>query len=182
MNNYYSKLNLDINIDIDFEQYKTSIVQARVPNSIIDDAAHATLLKEFNIQIQWLEMFYLKPFAKHQIHVDGHELNDKAKLNYIAGGQGSNMIWYRPNNVNNITSGISMANTKYLRIPDKDAIEAERQELHHFNIVNVGCLHTVENADKDRYCLSIALNDATTAERLTYPELQERFKLFIITV
>lgn len=180
MNNYTAKLNLPLVIDeVDFNQYyKQGKRQIRCDNNILKQSTHDWLRSQLGIEIQWLEIFCLKPFEKHIIHSDGHEVDTKAKINYIVGGTGSSMIWYNASD-DKIIKGMSRANTRYLTVNDHDAQEVHRAELEGFNLVNVGALHTVKNKSELRYCISMALADSVTKQRLDYSELASRLRDYL---
>ena len=174
MNQYTQKVNIPIDLShIDFASYKEhGKKQIRCDKSIFGDNGHQWFAS-VGLEIQWLEIFCLKPFEKHIIHCDGHEIDNKAKLNYITGGDSSVMIWYTAPE-DKIIKGMSKANTRYLMAEEKDAQELYREELTGFNIVNVGVLHTVRNRSKDRFCISMAIADNETGVRLDYTDLCKR--------
>jgi hypothetical protein len=139
------------------------------------------ILQKFNIGIQWVEVFYLGEGADHSIHCDGHELDNKAKLNYIVSGKDSVMSWYKPISEDKITKRTSPANTIYLSINIEDVIETYNTTMQEgFYLVNVGQFHNVWNKNEDRYCLSACLIDSRTSYRLNFNELQQRLKGYII--
>jgi len=179
MNQYTQKVNIPLDLShIDFASYKTQEKkQIRCDKNILGEAGHKWFTNN-NMEVQWLEIFCLKPFERHVIHSDGHEIDSKGKLNYILGGVGSTMSWYTAPE-EKIIKGVSKANTRYLMVEDRDAVEVYKTELTDFNIVKVGPLHTVKNKAEDRYCLSIAIADKTTGKRLDYDELCSYLKEYI---
>jgi hypothetical protein len=118
--------------------------------------------------------------ADHTIHCDGHELDNKAKLNYIVGGKDSVMTWYKPVSEDKIEKRTSWANTIYLGINTEDVIATYSIGMKEgFYLVNVGEFHNVWNKNEDRYCLSACLIDSRTSYRLNFNELQQRLKGYI---
>ena len=181
MNEFTVQLNLPIVIDeVDYSKYQLlNKKQIRCKNTILKQDTHDWLKNHLFLEIQWLEIFCLMPYNKHIIHCDGHEIDTKAKINYIAGGESSSMIWYNAADENKIVKGISKANTRYLTIDEKDAVEVYSKQLQGFNIVNVGSLHTVKNKANNRYCISMAIADSTSKQRLDYRELVDRCREYI---
>jgi hypothetical protein len=181
MNEFTTQLNFPVIIDeVDFTLYLSqNKKQIRCTSSILKQDTHDWFKNHLSIEIQWLEVFCLTPYNKHIIHCDGHEIDTKAKINYIVGGEGSSMIWYEAADENKIVKGISKANTRYLTIAEKDAVEVYSKQLQGFNIVNVGALHTVKNKANHRYCISMAIADAVTKNRLDYSELVDRCREYI---
>ena len=179
MNPYCNYLNFP-HINIDLSTYKKNKRnQIRVSKDIMGIELNDILYK-LNIGIQWVEVFYLGPDADHSIHCDGHELDNKSKLNYIIGGEDSVMSWYKPINENKITKRTSPANTIYLGINIEDVVETYNTTMEEgFYLVNVGEFHNVWNKNEDRYCLSACLIDSRTSYRLNFNELQQRLKGYI---
>jgi hypothetical protein len=179
MNQYCNYLNFP-HIDVDLSIYKKNKRNhVRGPKDILGVELNDTLHK-LNIGIQWVEVFYLGDDADHTIHCDGHELDNKAKLNYVVGGKNSIMTWYKPVSEDKIEKRTSLANTIYLGINTEDVIETYSTIMKEgFYLVNVGQFHNVWNKNNDRYCLSACLIDSRTSYRLNFNELQKRLKGYI---
>tara|TARA_R110000868_G_scaffold2429_1_gene17981 strand:- start:539 stop:1084 length:546 start_codon:yes stop_codon:yes gene_type:complete len=179
MNSYCNYLNFP-HIDIDLSIYKKNKRnQIRVIKDIMGVELN-DILHKLNIDIQWVEVFYLGFDSDHTIHCDGHELDNKAKLNYIVGGKDSVMTWYKPVSEDKIEKRTSPANTIYLSINKEDVIATYNTEMKKgFYLVNVGEFHNVWNKNEDRYCLSACLIDSRTSYRLNFNELQQRLKDYI---
>jgi hypothetical protein len=180
MNPYCSHLNLPVNLNVDLLSYKkdTRNHVSRVPIDSMG-AELSEILSKLNIEIQWVEIFYLGKDRDHSIHCDGHELDDKAKLNYVVGGQGSKMSWYEHKSEDKIEKRISPANTVYLGISTEDVIEVYSEEMQGLYLTQVGQFHNVWNKDDDRYCLSAYLADTKTKKRLHFKQLQILLKDYI---
>lgn len=179
MNQYCNYLNFPY-IDVDLTVYKKNKRNhVRGPKDILGEELNSVLHK-LNIDIQWVEVFYLGDDADHTIHCDGHELDNKAKLNYIVGGKDSVMTWYKPVSEDKIEKRTSWANTIYLGINTEDVIATYSTGMKEgFYLVNVGEFHNVWNKNEDRYCLSACLIDSRTSYRLNFNELQQRLKGYI---
>ena len=179
MNPYCSYLNFP-HINIDLSTYKKNKRNhVRASKDIMGEELN-NILHKLNINIQWVEVFYLGDDADHTIHCDGHELDNKAKLNYIVGGKDSIMTWYKPVNEDKIEKRTSWANTIYLGINAEDVTATYSTGMKKgFYLVNVGEFHNVWNKNEDRYCLSACLIDSRTSHRLNFNELQQRLKGYI---
>jgi hypothetical protein len=179
MNSYCNYLNFP-HIDVDLSVYKKNKRnQIRVVKDIMGVELNV-ILDKLDIGIQWVEVFYLGDGADHSIHCDGHELDNKAKLNYIVGGKDSVMTWYKPISEDKIEKKTSPANTIYLSINTEDVIATYSAGMKEgFYLVNVGEFHNVWNKNEDRYCLSACLIDSRTSYRLNFNELQQRLKGYI---
>ena len=180
MNQYCNHLNLPVNVSIDLLSYKKVNRNhvSRIPVDSMGKELSEILLK-LNIEIEWVEIFYLGKNGDHTIHCDGHEIDDKAKLNFVVGGEGSVMTWYEHKSEDKIQKRISRANTVYLGISTEDVTEVYSHEMQGLYIVNAGHFHNVWNKDDDRYCLSAYLADTKTKQRLHFKQLQLRLKDYI---
>jgi hypothetical protein len=179
MNPYCNYLNFP-HIDVDLSFYKKNKRNhVRGPKDIMGEELN-NILHKLNINIQWVEVFYLGSDSDHTIHCDGHELDNKAKLNYIVGGKDSIMTWYNPVSEDKIKKRTSWANTIYLGVNTEDVVVTYNTEMKKgFYLVNVGEFHNVWNKNEDRYCLSACLIDSRTSHRLNFNELQQRLKGYI---
>ena len=138
------------------------------------------ILAAVGLRMHWVEVFYLAAGSDHTIHCDGHELDNKAKINYVIGGKGSMMSWYDPIDKNKIQKKLSKADTIYLGINKEDTIEVYSTEMEEgFYIINAGKFHNVWNKDEGRYCLSGCLVDIVTGYRPLFNELQVLLKDYI---
>ena len=148
--------------------------------------------KEFNM---WLEdtvgltvavseIFYLKPNARYPIHTDGRVYpNSKGKLNFIIGGAGSKMYWYKPINEDNFrTRSYTDAgqDAGYFHMLPSEAIELYNAPLKDFCIVDAGTFHTVKNSNELRIAWNLVLADCKTNQRLLLPDLQQRLSEYVL--
>ena len=179
MPKYYNQLDFPVTITDKVSKYKAeNRNQVRASKNMLGAEVDKRLAAA-GLEILWLEVFYLGKNSDHSIHCDGHELDDKAKINYVIGGKNSVMTWYDPVDEIKIQKRTSPANTIYLGIDHKNTVETERTEMHGLYLVNVGRFHNVWNKDEDRYCLSAAIVDIKTGYRPLFNELQARLKDYI---
>lgn len=181
MNSYLEKLNFSIPDNLDLSSFRIGnrAHTRTTPDSFGFDVEQS--LKEVGIKVRWIEAFYLAPGTDHTVHCDGHELDTKAKLNLVVGGENSEMVWYNCIDNSKIKKRTSNANTIYLGTDVDNVVETHRStSMNGFYLVNIGMFHNVWNKEHDRYCLSSCLEDINTGSRLNYPELQKRLKEYII--
>jgi hypothetical protein len=173
MNNFYRPLTYIPNLSsIDFSKFIEQ--QTRSSPDILPTELHSWINDKLHAKILWIEIFHLAPYQSYKIHCDGHELDNKCKLNYIVNGEDSTMAWYEAVDPNKIISAYSTSNTKYLRLDKNNAREMFKGTLTSFNLVSVGQFHTVYNGNKDRYCLSIVIGDLDTEDRLDFNQVLVR--------
>lgn len=180
MPRYFNKLNFPVKITRDLSEYKSERrTHVRGPRDIMGEEVDK-ILASVGLRMQWVDVFYLAAGADHSIHCDGHELDDKAKINYVIGGKDSIMTWYDPIDENKIQKKLSKADTIYLGINKEDTIEVYSTEMDEgFYIINAGKFHNVWNKDEGRYCLSGSLVDINTGYRPLFKELQIILKDYI---
>lgn len=175
MKNFYFPISLPFSINIDLTKFVNQ--QTRCQTNLLSDQMHQWIENNIDAEISWTEVFYLPPYQTYDIHCDGHEIDNKCKLNYIINGEDSVMIWYKAVEENAIISAYSKSNTKYLKLEKRNAVEINRAKLIEFNLVNVGDFHTVVNGANHRWCISIVVADRNSKERLSYDEIKSRLNI-----
>lgn len=176
MNPYLEKLKFPDPPEIDLTPYRTGQrSHTRAPKGILGEDLDK-ILANVGVRIRWVEVFYLNHYADHSIHCDGHELDVKAKLNYVVGGKNSVMTWYECIDDTKIEKRLSKANTIFLGTSNDNVVEVYSTPMQGFYLVNAGMFHNVWNKDDDRFCFSTCIEDVRTGRRLDYPELQSRLK------
>lgn len=123
------------------------------------------LLSEAGMYARHAEIFYRPGTGELMdafIHVDGHEvIPGLAKINYIIGGQGNIMRWWKP--VGPVTEDnklITKAGTQYLAFEERECELLDEVEMSDgLYVVNAGIPHSVTmnrgDVDTPRICISI---------------------------
>ncbi len=180
MSDYCVYLNLNINpVTIDHvelkKNYQTPIDWKNINPDFID------LLKNLGIKIRYVESFYSRPFAKQGIHTDCMG-GDYVKINFIYGGRGSQMHWYKVKETSSTPPVVAKTpiNTEY--IPWKaDMVDlVESDALNYPSLVQAGCPHNVTTTNEDRLCITVVLSDLITSNRCTMAEAKLKLQEFII--
>lgn len=172
MNNYSIPINLPFDVKLDLDKFTEQ--QTLCDKNIINLDLDRWLYDNLDAVILWTEVFYLPRYGFYDIHCDGHELDNKCKLNYIFNSNQSNIIWYEAVDPNKIIKSWSQSQTRYLKLEFSNAKELHRAHLEKFNLVNVGIFHSVMNVDSDRHCLSIVVGDKFSKKRLDFDEVKQR--------
>lgn len=175
MKNFYCSVSLPFSLNLDLRKFVNQ--QTRCQPELLPAEMHQWIKKNIDAIVLWTEVFYLPPYQIYDIHCDGHEIDNKCKLNYIVNGQNSTMIWYKALDESSIISAYSKSNTKYLKLEKNNATEICRATLTEFNLVNVGDFHTVINGENHRWCISIVVGDIESKERLNYDEVKLRLNM-----
>lgn len=183
MSDYCVYLNLNINpVTIDHDKlkknYQTPIDFENINHDFI------IFLKNLGIQIWYIESFYSRPYAnlnKQGIHTDCMG-GDYVKINFIYGGRGSLMHWYKVKETSSAPAVVEKTpiNTQYIpwRSDMVDLVESD--PLIYPSLVQAGCPHNVTTTKEDRLCITVVLVDLITKERLTMAEAKLRLQEFII--
>jgi hypothetical protein len=116
------------------------------------------LFSDRGIQISHLEVFYTPPHRQLAIHIDGAVQTDVVKLNWVWGGEGSRMMWWKTKSDKDMMIGETPVKTKYLYADQKACTMIESAIIQRPTLINAGVLHSVLNSSvHGRWCLSIVL-------------------------
>lgn len=140
-----------------------------------------------NIEVSWCETHYkpaLPAFIKNSkygtIHADGDKIDNKSKINFVFGGTGSEMVWYKLNDESKIQKHFTGLQTESVRPSDLSTIT----EVHRCNfktaLCNVGQLHSVENPVEERACIQFIIRDSITQQRIDFLDAKERIKRLLL--
>lgn len=135
-----------------------------------------SLMDNNNMRIDRVELFYGPegfPYVMG-IHID-HAYGDRAKLNWIFGGEGSTMHWYK---------ALKPASKEVLATPvhsNYTLYEPDEVKLLHTtkvitpSIVQAGIPHNIVNPGRERWCYSMVIIDNDTGEQPTFGRLKKVF-------
>ena len=115
-------------------------------------------LKNLNLHILFVEVFYTKPNTITDIHIDASP-GDITKLNYIYGGLDSQMIWYKPNNYTSGKKKITSVDSNYIEFNNDEVVPIFEYSLNKPSIVQVGTPHNIINYSQARHCLSLVITE-----------------------
>lgn len=135
--------------------YLTHLDKSTIPQSI------HKWLQNRGFSIHSVECFFSSPYTIQAIHHDTRTLSDVVKINWVFGGQGSFMAWYKP------TPGIQLVTkndmgVQYAKLEKENATEVFRAYMgEQASLVNVGRFHGVTNQTPyERFCYSaVIVND-----------------------
>ena len=115
-------------------------------------------LKNLNLHISFVEVFYTRPNVITDIHIDANP-GDITKINYIYGGLDSQMIWYKQNNDMVGQKKITSVDSDYVAFNNDEVTPVFADSLINPSIVQVGVPHNIINKNQARHCLSIVINE-----------------------
>jgi hypothetical protein len=185
MNDYCVDLNLPMPLSESISDVVSFLKQYnkrhfQISKELISDELK-TLFAEYNLGIRLVEIFYRSPDAVGNIHSDMKVIGDYSKLNWIYGGEGSSMNWYKINEtyIGNTTTHTTDINSYALYYKDTEVDLLHSQSVGNPSLVQVGIPHNVINSDTDRFCISVVFEDMDTKQRPTFAEALDLFKNYI---
>lgn len=158
MNTYCVDLNWDIPLlapDVDINIFKK---QHHTKGNVSTDVHPLMLLHlaKKGITVSLMETFYSKPNYVQGIHIDAAG-GDYSKLNWVYGGEGSIMHWYKlkPGVVPEVkTNSIGKPYSEYT-LDQVDCIHS--QTIGKPSLIQVGVPHNITNQQEDRLCICLVI-------------------------
>jgi len=138
------------------------------------------LLGQHGLFISHYEVFFTPAHHFLAIHVDGPTVSNIVKLNWVFGGEGSKMMWWKLKSGCEMVKGTTPLNTPYLYIAQKDAVMIGMKSIGQPTLVNVGQPHSVLNATaRPRWCLSAVLTSKETGLNIQMDEALEALGMYV---
>jgi hypothetical protein len=128
-------------------------------------------------------IFYTPAQRECGFHIDGSGICDRAVMNWIVDGRGSNMHWYDLVPGATITSGqVTQAGTPYTRYQEEDVIHVHSQPVQWPSIVQTGIPHKITNyCNEPRWCISCDISLKSDPESgLTMQQAKDIFQRWIV--
>jgi hypothetical protein len=123
-----------------------------------------------------VELFYGPPDLEYTmiIHVDSGP-GDRGKVNWVFGGSGSKMHWYR--NINSVPKDvlITSVGSKYNQYDPADVELIHTNTIANPSLVQVGVPHNITNPGQERWCYSMVITDSLTNDNATFGRLKKFF-------
>ena len=187
MNNFCININTNVkvlsdNFDIDTIKDLTSTPTIK-HSKLLAEHFHQELhdfLTDINLTILLAEAFHIPPLRIMTIHIDGGQ-NDYVKLNWIYGGAGSKMHWYRAKVTKNPEDiGVTAIGTRYEHFLLEEVDLIHSQAVGCPSLVQVGIPHNITNPKEDRICISAVLANKTTGKHITFNKAMMALDKYII--
>lgn len=182
-NHYCMDLDLGFNIDYSIIDELSTKVDPQRRNQLDINHRIDTKLQEFvyhrGLYITHAEAFYTPPFTGLGIHIDGKKADDHCKLNFVWGGEGSIMQWWRPINPDSSLPGQTPIDTDYLRYHVTDCELVYEAQIGQPSLVNAGRPHSIYNqSHTGRWCMSYVLRWIKGKSLLQWAEAVDKFQHF----
>jgi hypothetical protein len=137
-------------------------------------------LAGFKLMLSHKEVFFTPPHHILPIHVDGGTLSNLCKLNWVYGGAGSKMLWWKPKPGMEMLAGVTPIGTPYLFADQRNCVMVKSASIGQPTLVNVGVPHSVLNSGaEERWCLSTVVADLDTGVNMEFADVVQRLKGFV---
>ena len=179
MRKFSADLKLPFNSDFMLEDVKRDCDRTKLGHFAYDktkfDPRVTEYLRERGLCISHYEIFFTPAHSLLAIHVDGSKLSNIVKLNWVWGGTGRRMMWWKMREGCSLTQGTTPVNTPYLYAEQRQCIMIESAKIGRPTLVNVGQPHSVVNATpEDRWCLSAVLAGIEEQTNLEWDAVVEK--------
>lgn len=147
------------------------------------DPNFVNFLAQHNMQVNHAEAFYTPPRQKLFIHIDGSEINNYCKLNWVYGGEGSEMQWWKPKDPDQAPKiKLTPTGTSYMYFEPADCDLVWSESVGQPSLVKVGVPHSVDNtaSSTGRWCLSYVLEDLPSKQKLEWSQAADRLQAYLM--
>jgi hypothetical protein len=127
-------------------------------------------------------IFYTPAGQQCGIHIDGFDITDRVCVNYILGGAGSLMHWYKRRETAGVSDQVeTQAGTPYTLYTPQQVEHVHSHAVKWPSIVQTGIPHNIHNHTQGpRWCISCDISKKDNPEAgLTMDEALEVFKKWI---
>ena len=138
-----------------------------------------TWLHSLGLYIIAGEYFYTPPGRTLEPHSDSPSINDVVKLNWMKGGEGSVMEWFKLKDGATLRTNTTVIGTQYSFAPREDLIEVHTATIGTPSLVNVGQIHAIQNEEHPRYVACIVLGNLSTRNRLVWDDALDIFGPYV---
>jgi len=121
------------------------------------------------------ELFFVPPFINSNIHAD--DVGDIIKFNWIFGGSGSAMQWWKPKVEKPVVYTEHKSPTIRYATNEVDLLHSA--VIKQPSMVQVGIPHNVKNKAENRWCVSVIPLFKITRQRLTWADGIQLFSDYI---
>jgi len=151
-NLYHQPLELPVLFTVDELDSKSRLTHYSGSHPELD-----LFLLQQGVQIREAQRFYTPPNDILPPHVDCDHVNNYTKLNYVFGGAGSRMNWFRLKPGAKTMALSTGANTRYLAAMPVDLEPVHSASVGFPSLVNSGQFHSITNGPEARICYSFML-------------------------
>lgn len=164
--------------DFNHKQYTFAHTVVNMASTLHQDAIE--FFYDHGIKITAVEIFYRRPSPQYGIvHIDNEGYTDRLNLNYVIGGEGSTMSWFRTlsPSAGYLTEGDTGARPRRYHMHEVEIIHSA--EIKQPSIIQSAVPHAILNTSTRRWCVCANIRDTKTNEVVTWSMATDRLKNYI---
>jgi len=134
------------------------------------------LMERNNLILKRVELFYGPPATPYTlgIHIDNGP-GDRSKINWVFGGAGCTMHWYRVINNTIKEKLITPVGSNYNVFDPADVKLLHTNTIVNPSLVQAGIPHNIVNPGDERWCYSMVVEDPVTGDNATFGRIKKIF-------
>lgn len=190
MNRYCINLKLPVNLDFpdDYQENEKGIVDRfttstgrHTPYNLSDmNKDFLDFVESLGLFVHFGEYFYTAPYSRLHPHTDTIEITNVVKLNWMRGGAGSSMEWYKLKPGEVLKRRTTKINSQF-SATTRDKVECIHSALVGTpSLVNVGQLHGVINSSEPRHVVCAVLGRRKFTDRLEWDKAIKIFENYVV--
>lgn len=136
------------------------------------------LMESNGLILRRVELFYGPENTPYTlgIHIDNGP-GDRSKINWVFGGEGCTMHWYRitnskPKDQLNLTTPVG---SRYNVFEPDEVTMIHTNTIKNPSLVQAGIPHNIINPGKERWCYSMVVEDPATGDNATFGRIKKIF-------
>jgi hypothetical protein len=182
MNNYafdfYVPFNI-INQNFDYKNITTPHSKQLIPTSL--SLEFINFVDSLGFKIVSVELFIRRPNTNFDtIHIDDHDVHDRARINCVLESVNSVMGFFKPKNENcgYLTTGAVGGQPKRYNLDEVDLVH--QHVITSASVIQTGVPHGVLNPYSKRYSIAMHFVDKRTNSIVTFNDARQAFEKYII--
>ena len=134
------------------------------------------LIQTHDIEVYRVELFYGPENLPYTmgIHTD-RSYGDWGKINWVFGGAGSQMHWYKPLSSASREVKATAVHSNYNLFEPEEVRLIYSATISSPSIVQVGLPHNITTPGNERWCYSMVMRDKHTNDNVTFHRLKKIF-------
>jgi hypothetical protein len=134
------------------------------------------LLATNGLILKRVELFYGPPDTPYTlgIHIDNGP-GDRSKINWVFGGEGCTMHWYRALTHSTKTVEMTPVHSPYNLFEPHEVKLIHTNTIQNPSLVQAGIPHNIVNPGHERWCYSMVVMDPVTHDNVTFGRLKRVF-------
>lgn len=165
-----------------FDPKPYDATQSPAPYYIDSESEFTKWLHSLGLEISraGAEQFYTPPGGTVPVHIDGKNFDNKVKLNFQYGGEGSTMRWYKLNNTDATMNSKNGDFGEFFMIQPEKVTQTWQAEIGFPSLINAGILHNIVNSSEPRWVISVPLWDINANQNLQWSTAIDKFQQWIV--